>query len=337
MMISVYQQGSVSILRASGRLDATTMADTERQLTAAIVGGSRRMVLDCSAVEYISSAGLRVILSAAKRMQKAEGKLVLAAASPQVRQVFDMAGLGAVIPVFETTDEASASLAPPVALPPPDQRPFTFAEEIYLLALDDERGVLKTLPAFALEYALAGALLMELALDGRVDADLATLKVVSTVPTGDALLDDTLQVLQQEKEAKPVSFWLDQLTRQTVRTEDRVLARLVGRGVLRQENRRVLWVFEVRRYPLVDNREVKEVRARLRELILGDEIPDPRDIVLVSLGNACRLLDDMFAPDERDRVAPRIETLARLDLIGQEMGAAIQEIERTMAQAMAMM
>jgi len=45
----------------------------------------------------------------------------------------------------------------------------------------------------------------------------------------------------------------------------------------------------------------------------------------------------MFAPDERERVAPRIETLARLDLIGQEMSAAIQEIERTMAQAMAMM
>lgn len=337
MMISEYQQGSISILRASGRLDATTMADTERQLTAVIAGGNRRMVLDCSAVEYISSAGLRVILGAAKRMQKAEGKLVLAAASPQVRQVFDMAGLGAVIPVFETTDEACASLAPAVPLPPPDQRPLSFAEEIYLLALDDERGVLKTLPTFALEYALAGALLMELALDGRVDADLATLKLVSTVPTGDALLDDTLNVLRQENEPKPVTFWLDQLTRQEVRTEDRVLARLIDRGVLRQENRRVLWVFEVRRYPMVDNREIKEVRARLRELILGDEIPDPRDIVLVSLGNACRLLDDMFAPDERDRVVPRIETLARLDLIGQEMSAAIQEIERTMAQAMAMM
>lgn len=329
--------GEFAEVAVAGRLDALSAPALEAALQTAMAGGVARVVLNLAAMEYISSAGLCVILGAAKRMQKAEGKLVLAAASPQVRQVFDMAGLGAVIPIFETAEEAAAGFGPSASLPPPDLRPFTYAEEIYLLALDDERGVLKTLPAFALEYALAGALLMELALDGRVDAGLATLKVVSTVPTGDALLDDTLQVLQQEKEPKPVSFWLDQLTQQAVRTEDRVLARLINRGILRQENRRVLWVFEVRRYPMVDNREVKEVRARLRELILGDEIPDPRDIVLTSLGNACRLLDDLFAHDERERVAPRIATLARLDLIGQEMSAAIQEIERTMAQAMAMM
>jgi len=73
-----------------------------------------------------------------------------------------------------------------------------------------------------------------------------------------------------------------------------------------------------------------------RELILSDDIPDPREVVLINLGNACRLLDDLFTPAEYEQVRSRITALARLDLIGQEMAKSIREIERTMAIAMSM-
>ncbi len=211
-----------------------------------------------------------------------------------------------------------------------------FAEEIYLLALDDQQGVIKPLPVSALDYALAGALLMDLALLDRIDTDLQSLQVASAEPTGDALLDDTLRELQSESEPRPTAYWLKRLADQSRRIQERVLERLVAKGILRCENRRILWVFEVRRYPLLDNHEVKEVRARLRDLILSDEIPDPREVVLINLAHACRLLDDLFSPAELERVRPRIATLARLDLIGQEMSASIREIERTMAIAMSM-
>ena len=92
----------------------------------------------------------------------------------------------------------------------------------------------------------------------------------------------------------------------------------------------------MRRYPLLDNHEVKEVKTRLRELILSKDIPDPREVVLITLGNACRLLDDLFTAEEYEQVRSRITTLARLDLIGQEMAKSIREIERTMAIAMSM-
>lgn len=211
-----------------------------------------------------------------------------------------------------------------------------FAEEIYLLALDDQQGVIKPLPVSALDYALAGALLMDLALLDRIDTDLKDLRVENVEPTGDPLLDDTLRELQSEPQTHPTAYWLKRLADQSKRIQERVLERLVAKGILRRENRRILWVFEVRRYPLMDNREVKEVRARLRDLILSDEIPDPREVVLINLANACRLLDDLFAPAELERVRPRIATLARLDLIGQEMARSIREIERTMAIAMSM-
>jgi hypothetical protein len=62
-----------------------------------------------------------------------------------------------------------------------------------------------------------------------------------------------------------------------------VLERLVDKGILRIEDKRILWVFAVRRYPLLDDREIREVRARLRDLIDSDAIPDPEDAVLIAL------------------------------------------------------
>ena len=213
---------------------------------------------------------------------------------------------------------------------------LSFAEEIYLLALDDKQGIIKPLPVSALDYSLAGALLMELALQNRIDTDLSSLKVVDPQPTGDQLLDETLRELQQKTEPQPTNYWLKCFADQSRRIQEKVLARLIQKGILKQENKRILWVFEVRRYPLLNNKEITEVRTRLRNLILSDEIPDPREVVLINLANACRLLDDIFSDEELDRLRPRITALAKLDIIGQEMFRSIREIERTMAIAMSM-
>jgi hypothetical protein len=290
-----------------------------------------------SGLEYVSSAGLRVFLSAAKRMRQAQGKLALASPAPQVQQVFDMAGFTSILPIFTTIAEALASFSCTSAARSQEtmnavQGTLSAAEEIFLLSLDDSRGVVKPIPAFALDYALGASLLMELALCNRIDTDLTTLKVTSTEPTGNPLLDDTLRKLQEKPEPQLTSFWLKQLTQRNEQLVERVLDQLIRKGILKQENRRILWVFEVHRYSLLNDCDVKEVRTRLRELILSDEIPDPRDVMLISLGKACRLLNDLFAPDEyATRARARIDALARLDLIGHQMADAIHDIEDAMA------
>jgi anti-anti-sigma factor len=329
------KQGDTTILQAMGRLDSVSAPEMDRCLSALISGGARQVVLDLAGLEYVSSAGLRTFLSAAKRMKQAQGRLALACPAPQIRQILDMAGFSVVLPIFATLPEAVSSCAG--AVPPPSaplasaSGLLSLAEEIYLLALDDRQGRIKHLPASALDYALSAALLMELALADRIDTDATTLRVTSATPTGDPLLDEPLRELQQKAAPQTTSFWLDRFADRTGRIEERVLARLIAKGILKQENRRILWVFDVRRYPLVDDREIKEVRTRLRELILGDAIPDPRDVVLIGLGNACRLTEDLFTAEEFDRVRDRIAALAKLDLIGQATVKAVREIERVMA------
>ena len=214
---------------------------------------------------------------------------------------------------------------------------LTFAEEILLLALDDQQGVIKPLPVSAMEYALSGGVLMDLALANRIDTDLKQLRVVDKTPTGDVILDETLRILQSQPIAQTTTHWLSYLAGQAKDLQDRVLKRLVGKGILKLENRKILWVFQVRRYPLQDNREVKEVKTRLRELIKSNEIPDPREAVLISLVNACRLFDEIFTEAELEQYRPRIAALAKLDLIGQEVARSIHEIAQAMALAMPMM
>jgi len=104
------------------------------------------------------------------------------------------------------------------------------------------------------------------------------------------------------------------------------LKRLIAKGILREENGRFLWVFHTRRYPVVDDSEQREVRARLRQLLLTDEIPDPRDVVLICLIDACGLLGLVLSPDEIAQTQTRVAQLSRLDLIGQAVTKAVAEI-----------
>jgi hypothetical protein len=211
---------------------------------------------------------------------------------------------------------------------------LSFAEEIFLLAIDDREGSIKPLPVSALEYALPGALLMELAFLNKIDIDLKSLRVVNSESAGNALLDDVLRQIERKSEAQPTSYWLSFFAGQAKQIQEHILAQLIAKGILKTEDKKILWVFKTRRYPMIDNREIKEVKTRLRELILGDEIPNPREAVLISLAHACRLFDDLFSEEEYERVQPRIKALAKLDLIGQEVTKSIREIAQAMALAM---
>lgn len=209
---------------------------------------------------------------------------------------------------------------------------LTFAEEFLLLAIDD-KGRLIDIPPMALEYGLAGALLMELALNNRVDADLDKLFLVDGSPMGDPLLDDALKVLNQEQHS--VKHWLKELLNQLPDIRERVTRRLVDNGVLKVERHKVLWVFSSRRYPCIDNREEEEVLRRIRRTVLEDEIPDPRDIVLISLVYSCDLVDEIFSESERDAAVLRIAEISKMDLIGQAVNRAVQELNRLITAAVA--
>ena len=96
----------IAIISVFGRIDANSAPDLEDALNKCVNAGSGKLVLDLSGVEYVSSAGLRVLLSVRKRLVPLKGELVLAGLRPFVREVFDMTGFSKVFSLYKTTDDA---------------------------------------------------------------------------------------------------------------------------------------------------------------------------------------------------------------------------------------
>jgi anti-sigma B factor antagonist len=103
--------GEVTMLGLEGRLDSVSAPELERKIKALTDAGSVRIALDCARLEYVSSAGLRVFLGAAKRLKTAQGRFALGAAVEQVREILDMAGFASVLPVLKTAQDAASACA----------------------------------------------------------------------------------------------------------------------------------------------------------------------------------------------------------------------------------
>jgi hypothetical protein len=196
---------------------------------------------------------------------------------------------------------------------------LTCAEELLLLAHDENSGQFANLQDLLMNTALAGAVLMDLAILNRVDTDVAALVVLDRAPTGEKLLDFALATLGTLPAKTTTVDALDALRRQGDEIEQMVLARLIERRILQEREGRFLWVFESRRYPLIDGKDLQEVKRRIADLLLSDEIPEPRDIVIIALAQACGLLRRVFSDSELRSAQKRIDQIAKLDLIGQAM------------------
>jgi anti-anti-sigma factor len=99
----------VLLIEVTGRVDSTTADQLGKALNDAIDEGQNQLVLDLSKVEYMSSAGLRELVSALKRLQRGRGDLRLAALSERVEEVLELAGLDEIFKIYETQVEAVGS------------------------------------------------------------------------------------------------------------------------------------------------------------------------------------------------------------------------------------
>ena len=209
-----------------------------------------------------------------------------------------------------------------------------FAEEITLLMLNDEDGEFVRVPGWSLQCAFAGAVLMDLALENRIDTDLKRLVLIDPTPLGDDILDPVLARIAQATETHDARHWVEYIADHVEEIREGALAGLVERGILRREEDRFLWVFKSRRYPIVDGEAEREVKLRIMEVLFGNEIPDPRAIVLICLADACGILRELLSARELERAAERIEQVRKLDLIGQAVSKAVWDIQSSIALAM---
>ncbi len=202
---------------------------------------------------------------------------------------------------------------------------LSIPEEFYLLAVSETKGNIQHTNYRPFKVALSGSILMDLALEHRIDTDLEKIIIDRKEPTGNEVLDIAFNEILLAHAGQEVRYWIDRLTERSDTYKSLILNSLIRKGVLKIENKKVLWAFTSRKYPVIDNSEIKEVKMRVRDLIMSEEIPDVRDIVIVSMLFYSGMLHLALDNEEMDERMDRIEQIARMDLIGQSISSAIED------------
>lgn len=203
---------------------------------------------------------------------------------------------------------------------------LTLADEIMVVMLDDKTGLLREAFSGVAGIAIAGGILMELALQRRIDTDLNALFLVDATPTEDDLLDPVLRRIELEEADHPSRHWVARLAADRDALVEAVLRRLIRVGILKEEKRRVLWMFERRAYPDQCGVHRREAKSRILELLLGNDIPGARDVLLISLAEVSGVLDAIMSSADRQRSRGRVADIV-----------AFEEISRSVAHVSAAM
>ncbi|MBX6381958.1 MAG: GPP34 family phosphoprotein [Microbispora sp.] len=175
---------------------------------------------------------------------------------------------------------------------------LTIAEEVLLLAYREDTGT-PIIGSVELDCALAGALLADLAVRGRVNLDGTKVVPVDRTPMGDEELDTTLTRISEEPRPRKADWWVGKLRAGKLRK--RLLTRLAARGVLSEQEGKILGIFPTTRYPELDPSPERGVRERVGSVLAGAE-PDERTAALIAVMHAAKLDRKAFPDAPKGRV-----------------------------------
>ncbi|WP_216216148.1 GOLPH3/VPS74 family protein [Amycolatopsis aidingensis] len=203
------------------------------------------------------------------------------------------------------------------------------AEDLLLLVFEDDTGE----PARGvtnLEHLLAGALLIELAMQDRVavagegeQAQEGRLILRDSTPTGQPVLDDALDKLGQAEGRKPQQA-ISVLASDQLST--RLLTGLADRDILRRERGRILGIFPTTRWPAEDSAHEDEIRAGLRRVLVDGEDPGEREVALISLLSATKSASRAVQTEDPKLVDDRAKKIAEGNWVSDAMGKVVEEI-----------
>ena len=106
MEIVEENQSGINIYKLNGRLDSNTSRGLEEKIFQAIDDGSKSIIIDFKNIDYISSAGLSVLLRATKALKREDGKIMLCDMKNYVKEVFEITGIDSFLPIVDSMEDA---------------------------------------------------------------------------------------------------------------------------------------------------------------------------------------------------------------------------------------
>ena len=208
------------------------------------------------------------------------------------------------------------------------------AEQTLLIALDDENG--RGTTHWGSDAGLAGALLLDLARLELVNTDAGGKIVALDGPQpGHDLLRDVYGTIRSPSKRRNARGWVEHLPRELGPLRQRLARGLVQRGILSEEHSKMLGILPTTRFPTVDPAPERDLRERLRDVLLAEREPTEDEALLVGLLEPLGLIDSIVPKDQRKDARERANAVAEQGLTGTAVRDAIRAVQAAVIAAIA--
>lgn len=213
-----------------------------------------------------------------------------------------------------------------LATEPVATRTLTLPDELLLMLLNEDSGYFRQVPGWDLNCAVVGAVIAELSLISRIDTDMDSLILLDKTPTGDPVLDDILGEIADEPGQQNAQYWIERLAPHAERIIDMTLDRLVALQILQYHDGE-FWTLSHTAWQSAEQNGSTEaagtefVTTRISNVLYNNEIPDPRDVIIIALANTCDVLRFVFPIEEEHE--ERVALICKMDLIGRAIADAV--------------
>lgn len=198
-------------------------------------------------------------------------------------------------------------------------------DQLTLLALDDDKGTLLA-DSTSYSYAIAGALVMELALDERIDLSGEKVVLKDKTKTNDKIVDTYFEAIIESKKERKINYWVEKFGNKADKIKRDTIDKLIDNRILEKKEDKILWIFSYSKYPAQNSRPENQLRKRLYDIIVNSHRPELKEIMLLNLIESCSLGKEVFGKEQVKTFKKRLKSINEYDHLGDSISKSVKEI-----------
>ncbi|MGE0089432.1 MAG: GPP34 family phosphoprotein, partial [Bacteroidales bacterium] len=193
-------------------------------------------------------------------------------------------------------------------------------------SLDKTKGKF-LIDSLSLNYGLSGAILMQLSNNEQIKIEQKKIIAVKNDSKVDSILSYCLELINSSKKTRSAKYWVNKIGSKTGNLRNQILRDLCDKRILKMQKSKVLWVFTLTRYPVIDNTAIDDLRNLINDIVFNYQKAELKSLLLLSLIYSCKLTRILF-PDKNHykKANERIKEITKNIELGEVVSQTIKEI-----------
>lgn len=202
---------------------------------------------------------------------------------------------------------------------------LNLVDKLTLLALDDDKGTVVA-NTMMFPYALASAIILELALLNRIEIVDKKVKVIDVASTNEPIVDAHFEKIKTSSKERTIKHWVQNFGTKGSKIKNASIEKMVSADILSKVEGKILWVFTTHKYPTQNPEPELDLRKKLTEIIAEEAQANLEELILLNLVVSSDLVKEVFGPVNVKETKAKIKELAQHSASAKSMHKAIKTI-----------